>query len=188
MHGRAALLILAGIVLAFAAGVLSHSLFFHAIPCPACFSGRIETVFSPDSESEIIGIIRGADKSIDVEMYLFSYGGLVDELIEAKKRGVAVRVILEPRLSGDNANLATMERLREGGVPARWATLDYKLTHTKAVIIDGKKVLVGSTNWSNSALTKNREYSVLIEDEGVAREFQENFEIDWEKASFEKST
>ncbi|MFH1470790.1 MAG: phospholipase D-like domain-containing protein, partial [Candidatus Micrarchaeota archaeon] len=169
--------LLIALALGFALGALAFSLFSQQeINCPACLNGRIETVFSPDSESEIISIIRSANKSIDVEMYLFSYGGLVDELIDAKTRGVAVRVILEPRLSGDNANLATMERLRDGGIPAKWATLDYKLTHTKAVIIDGKKVLVGSTNWSTSALTRNREYSVLIEDENVAREFLLNFE------------
>jgi len=150
--------------------------------CARCMDGTVETVFSPGAEEEVLGLIRGANESIEVEMYLFNYMPLANELVKAKERGVDVRVILEPRLSGDE-NLKMMKFLREKGISARWASLEYKLTHAKAMIVDKKKVLVGSTNWSMSAMTKNREYSVLIEDNGVVAEFIKNFEEDWEKAT-----
>jgi cardiolipin synthase A/B len=183
LHWKLSIALLAGIILGFAAGHFLASGIVQMEKQEECLQGSIQTVFSPGADDEILSLIRGAKESIDVEMYLFSYDPLADELILAKKRGVEVRVILEPRLSGSNDNLDTVKTLRDSGVDARWATLEYKLTHTKAMIIDKKKVLVGSTNWSSSALKKNREYSVLIEDERIVMEFFQNFEKDWEKAS-----
>ncbi len=187
MQRSEALLALAGMILAFALGAaLTFGAFgLQGRDCPICLKGNVDTVFSPDSQDEVIGLIRGAKESIDVEMYLFNYRPLAEELVAAKAKGIKVRVILEPRLSGDNVNLGMMEYLRENGIEARWASLDYKLTHAKMMLIDGKKVLVGSTNWSRSALNDNREYSVLIEDEKIASEFLANFEKDWEMASTE---
>ncbi|MFH1447639.1 MAG: phospholipase D-like domain-containing protein [Candidatus Micrarchaeota archaeon] len=179
MHKQ--LLLLAVFVLGVLFGFLAFSS-MHVEEKSGCINGEIEYIFSPDAEDDIIGVIRSAGETIDLEMYLFNYEPLADELIRARERGVRVRVILEPRLFGDNPNLEMMEYLRAGGLEVRWASLEYKLTHTKAMIVDGKRVLVGSTNWSYSALKKNREYSVLIDDGGVAREFTENFELDWGKA------
>ena len=188
MQRGEALLVLAGLALAIALGVFGTLIFLRVDEkiCPACLNGKVETVFSPEAEDEIIGILRGANESLDVEMYLFNYRGLADELVKAKARGIAVRVILEPRLTGTE-NLEMMKYLRDNGIDARWASLDYKLTHAKTVVVDGKRVLVGSTNWSSSALKKNREYSVLIEDENIASEFLANFEKDWGMASTENS-
>jgi phosphatidylserine/phosphatidylglycerophosphate/cardiolipin synthase-like enzyme len=45
--------------------------------------------------------------------------------------------------------------------------------HCKLIIIDGKTVIVGSTNWSYYAIDKNREASVVIRDERIARIFEE---------------
>jgi len=44
-----------------------------------------------------------------------------------------------------------------------------RTTHTKLVIIDGKIVFLGSHNWTQSALQRNHEVSVLIYDEDVAK-------------------
>lgn len=179
-------LVLAGLLAGVLLGTVAGFLIFYKAPSEekTCLEGSIETVFSPDAEGKVVETIRAAEKSIDVEMYLFNYRPLAEELAIAKARGVKVRVILEPRLSGAE-NLEMIEYLRSRDVEARWASLDYKLTHAKMMIIDGKQVLVGSTNWSNSALNKNREYSVLIEDSTVVEEFVAGFEGDWKKATQE---
>ncbi|MEW6329019.1 MAG: phospholipase D-like domain-containing protein [Candidatus Micrarchaeota archaeon] len=145
-------------------------------------SGSVEPVFSPNSEDEMIDFLRSARESIDVEVYIFTNQKLADELIAARERGVVVRVILEPRVDSPNPNLQTMQRLRDEGIDARWASLGFSLTHSKFAVVDGKKVLVGSINWSRSALSTNREAAVIIEDEEVAREFAKIFEEDWKNA------
>ena len=54
-----------------------------------------------------------------------------------------------------------------------------KNSHTKGVVIDGKKVLVGSQNWSQMGVTINRDASLLFDDEPLARYFADVFEHDW---------
>ncbi|VVC04835.1 Cardiolipin synthase [Candidatus Burarchaeum australiense] len=144
-----------------------------ASTCPA-----ITAIFSPGGQDEIVPLIGSASSSLDVEMYVFSYQLLADELISAQARGVSVRVLLEPALSGDNANLKMAETLRDGGVDVRWADPS-RTNHAKFLIIDGKRVLVGSHNWSWHAMNTNREASVLVEDAATVSEFGRAFEQDW---------
>ena len=55
-------------------------------------------------------------------------------------------------------------------------------THTKLIIVDGKIVLVGSTNWSHTAINKNHEANVLIYSEEVAQEFERYFSKIWSES------
>jgi phosphatidylserine/phosphatidylglycerophosphate/cardiolipin synthase-like enzyme len=54
--------------------------------------------------------------------------------------------------------------------------------HNKMVLVDGKGILVGSQNWSNSAVTTNREASLWLEHSGICRYFSRIFESDWKTA------
>lgn len=141
----------------------------------------VEPVMSPGADDEVIELLQSANESIDVEMYVFSYGVLAEELEDAVARGVRVRVILESRLdSGSNEQMA--DELTLNGIEVKWASQEYKLTHSKLVVVDGKRVLVGSPNWTYSAMRANREMAVIIDDEAIAREFENAFETDWSKA------
>ncbi|NNT71576.1 hypothetical protein HKT18_05025 [Flavobacterium sp. IMCC34852] len=53
-------------------------------------------------------------------------------------------------------------------------------THTKGIIVDGERILLGSHNWSNSGVEFNRDASLLIYNEDIAQYYQEIFEHDWE--------
>ena len=72
--------------------------------------------------------------------------------------------------------------LKINGIDVKWASQDYRLTHAKFIIVDDKAVLVGSHNFSNSAMRENREASVIIRAEKIVNEFKEIFEEDWIKA------
>jgi phosphatidylserine/phosphatidylglycerophosphate/cardiolipin synthase-like enzyme len=96
---------------------------------------------------------------------------LVKELIDAKKRGVKVEVILEVREGRDRTterNRNTGKILSSGGVEVIYDPL-FKTTHAKLMVVDGQLALVGSTNWTYYALTNNNEVSVLIRSKEVAK-------------------
>ena len=155
---------------------------FTAAPA-ACLNGTAQSLVSPGTADEIVSFLDSAQQTMDVEMYVFTASELKDALSQAVQRGVRVRLILEPRV---DSNLATAEFLASKGVEVRWATTDYANTHSKLAVVDGKKVLVGSINWSRHALYENRETAVILENERLAREFLAAFEEDWTQASAAK--
>jgi phosphatidylserine/phosphatidylglycerophosphate/cardiolipin synthase-like enzyme len=102
---------------------------------------------------------------------------LIKELIDAKKRGVKVEVILEVREGKDRAteqNRQTGKILSEGGVEVIYDPL-FKTMHAKLMVVDEESVLLGSTNWTFYALTNNNEVSVLIRSKGLAKALTDYF-------------
>lgn len=125
-------------------------------------------------------LIKGATQRIDLTMFLFKTSpardnqpaGLVKDLVAAKQRGVAVRVILEysdhdPALS--QANQETAQALRKGEVAVFFDSPD-RTTHAKLAVIDRRYCLVGSHNLTQSALKYNHELSLLLDNPTLAEE------------------
>jgi phosphatidylserine/phosphatidylglycerophosphate/cardiolipin synthase-like enzyme len=50
------------------------------------------------------------------------------------------------------------------------------------VLVDGQGVLVSSQNWSDSAVSKNREAGVWLSHTGICTYFTRIFENDWKTA------
>ncbi len=159
--------------------VLSLFVFFPSFFTYPC---SVEPVFSPNAEPEVLSFISSASGTLDVEMYVFTYDKVAEALANASRRGVKVRVILEKRLGDNSANQRNFDYLRANGVDVRWASFSYKLTHSKFLVADRKRVLVGSINFSNSALNSNREAAVIFECPSV-EDFVRAFETDWEAGS-----
>jgi cardiolipin synthase len=125
-------------------------------------------------------MIQEAKHSIQVMMFEMGYYDqhpntpsnlLIKELIEARKRGVKVEVILEVREGEDRItkrNRQTGKILSDGGVEVIYDPL-FKTAHAKCMVVDEKLTLLGSTNWTYYALTNNNEVSVLIRSKEVAK-------------------
>jgi len=143
------------------------------------FAPAVIPVFSPENGDTIIEFIDGAEDSLDIEMYLFTSDAAYDALGRAQERGVRIRVLLEAEPM-DNANDAVYHKLAAAGIPVKFYSGER--LHAKFMIRDGKSVLVGSHNFSYSALNKNREASVIFSG-GAVREFIGIFEGDWLWAS-----
>jgi len=171
--GIALLLILVSVLLLYIA-------FLPPSACAGC-NAKVSFVFSPDAQADVVSFIHSAQKTIDIEMYVFTSDDIIRELGEAEKRGVQVRVIMEPRVD-DSRKQKVFDTLAALGCEMKWASFTYKLTHSKFVIVDGKRALVGSINFSKSALNDNREAAVELEGDKVS-EIVSVFEEDWIKAT-----
>jgi phosphatidylserine/phosphatidylglycerophosphate/cardiolipin synthase-like enzyme len=131
-------------------------------------------------------LIQEAKTSVLVMMFEMGYyeqhantpsNLLIKELINAKKRGVKVEVILEVREGDDRTskrNRQTGIILSKGDVEVIYDPL-FKTTHTKVMIVDKSLTLLGSTNWTYYALTNNNEVSVLVRSKEVAKEMIDYF-------------
>ena len=161
----------------------------------ACLSAASAFAYSADVENipsdryfEVaLNEIRQAKSSIRLVMYLVvlmpnqpgsKARQLLDALAEAKDRGVEVRVVLDRNaawLEKGNKNLGAYRYLQDQGVEVFYDD-EHRLTHAKALVVDAMTVILGSTNWSEAALTRNAEANVLIRSEGLAQEILEGFE------------
>jgi phosphatidylserine/phosphatidylglycerophosphate/cardiolipin synthase-like enzyme len=127
----------------------------------------------------LTGLIRGSKDRIYVAIYSFTSDRLAEALIEARRRGVDVRVVMERR----EANVTGSEypRLLGAGVDVR---LDANpgLMHHKFMVIDGEIVVTGSYNWSAAAEEKNDENLVVFRDREVAGAYEREFERIWSQS------
>ncbi len=125
--------------------------------------------------------LRGAKTSVDVLMHHLTFDKLVDELMDAARRGVRVRVVVN---AADAAEVGGRyhDRLAGAGVQVRLkrgnAAL-HQLQHNKLAIVDGKVLLFGSGNWSGSALFNNFENYTRYEDAALVGQFSAEFERIW---------
>jgi phosphatidylserine/phosphatidylglycerophosphate/cardiolipin synthase-like enzyme len=128
----------------------------------------------------LITHLTQAKHEIVVSMFLFAPGDhqnnratqVKEALIDATKRGVQVRLFLEVSDGEDfstEANRAVAEELSRQGITVQFDS-PTRTTHTKLVIIDQHYVLLGSHNFTHSALRHNNEASVLIESPQLAQQ------------------
>jgi phosphatidylserine/phosphatidylglycerophosphate/cardiolipin synthase-like enzyme len=142
----------------------------------------------------LLSSITGAGESIHVIMYLMKHypedslngvSQLQDALIAAAQTNTDVKVILEKsdyNSSLNASNGSTFVYLDSMGLDVRFDPPSVT-THAKLVIVDGKTVFLGSSNWTRSALEDNNEMNVKIQDPDIAGAMETYFQELWSLSS-----
>lgn len=154
------------------------------------YSADVENISSRDYFPKVKEVIDKAEKSIYMSMFVISLRPaqpesvvyeLCDALVAAKKRGVSVKVILDQNVDYyddesiiEGKNTLAYQYLTENGIEVFYDN-KFQYTHSKALVIDEEIVIIGSANWSYSALEKNNESSVLIKSPELAKSILRNF-------------
>ena len=128
----------------------------------------------------LLELIRGAKESIEIAIYSFTDDDLGEAVVEAYRRGVRVRVIMDT--SQPKARGGEYRRLIEAGIPVLVERLS-GLMHHKFMVVDREVVVTGSYNWSAAADDRNFENAIVVRDPEVAGEFLREFERLWEALS-----
>ena len=150
------------------------------------FSGPRILVQPRDGLAPVRALIDGAQLRIDVKIFVFTADSLLDGLAAARRRGVAVRVMLNPsRSSGSRANDGAADRLRAADVAVAWTNPHFAVTHEKSMVVDGKLALIATFNFSDKYFTSTRDYGLVFEDPAVVREVEAGFEADWQRRRLE---
>jgi len=142
-----------------------------------CPEDRIEVLNDEKYYYYVLNRIKYAKKEIDVIMFSIylnpKISELIGELINARKRGVMVRVILEEEVG---SNILAQSKLSSQHILVKFH--DSKKTHNKLIIVDDT-VILGSHNWTDKALFENKESGIAISNENVLKEEKEYFESLW---------
>jgi cardiolipin synthase A/B len=143
-------------------------------------------VLPDDSAKPILDAINGAKKSLRVKMFVFSDPELLKTVLAARKRGVNVRVMLNPaRRSGEEDNEKSRKNLTAGGVDVLDSNPAYDVTHEKSMVVDDTQAFVKSLNWQTKNLTETRDYAVVTSHAHEVNEIIDCFEADWSRKDFE---
>jgi hypothetical protein len=139
-----------------------------------------EPYFSPDGgiSSRIVQEIERAQSSIDIEIYTFTRTEIMNALIAARARGVAIRIL------ADNSEAAApgsvIPRLLAAGIPVkRTDGGGGGIMHNKVAVFDRQVLLTGSYNWSTAAEESNDENAVFIRTPSLVAAYQSAFDNLW---------
>jgi phosphatidylserine/phosphatidylglycerophosphate/cardiolipin synthase-like enzyme len=143
-------------------------------------------VMPDDSARPILDAIAGAKKSLRIKMFLFSDPALLSGVIAAQKRGVKVRVMLNPaRRGGEPENEKTRKKLEKAGVEVIDSNPAFAVTHEKSMVVDDETAFVKSLNWETKNLTETRDYAVTTARRREVAEVVAGFEADWHRKKFD---
>jgi phosphatidylserine/phosphatidylglycerophosphate/cardiolipin synthase-like enzyme len=147
--------------------------------------------FRSGIERTLHGHIDEAKKSIHVEMFVMSDDETIKKLIAAHKRGVDVKVLLDPNgvRNGWNPNGETFKKLKRAGVPVKWYNVNKESReklHGKWAVFDGQVAMAGSSNWSFKGLNINREIASFAKDEATTSIMEKQFQLDWETRAVDR--
>lgn len=145
------------------------------------------------AESSLTDVVASARETIHIKQVRISdiEFPLMATALERARDGVQVRILLSDRWYVRDENrefadtvstLASTENL-DIEVKLVDDTDRFDRIHAKGLIVDEETVVVGSINWNNNSLRKNREMAVIIHDEGAASYFLGVFEGDWQTAA-----
>jgi hypothetical protein len=152
-------------------------------PIANAFAAQIEVCFSPplpggcDPIRAIEDVVRTARRSILIQAYEITPGPLVTALVEAHRRGVDVRAIVDYKQLSDRRNrddAFAVEHLGAAGIPVL-VDRPPGLMHDKVMIIDGETVVTGSFNYTYSAEHKNVENLLVIHDSRLAAQYVQHW-------------
>ena len=143
-------------------------------PIAVYFTGAGTSTASKELEQAVLASIQAAQTSIDVAMYNFSLRSAADELVEAARRDVLVRVVMD----SDALDSAIVPRLRTAGIEVIGDGRE-SLMHNKILIIDGQNVWTGSLNLTASGLNNDNNNLLRVHSAELAglyaAEFNEMF-------------
>jgi phosphatidylserine/phosphatidylglycerophosphate/cardiolipin synthase-like enzyme len=159
---------------------------------------KVKPVFSPDNYmAEVTKMLASAKKSIYIEnQYIRAtqteVAKLLTAMAEAKKNnpGLDIRIVLGKVFSvadipKEEGNLKVLKDTYglDLGTNIRYIDIDrFVHCHNKLIVVDGQKVLISSQNWSDTAVSQNREAGLLLENSELAEYYTSIFESDWETA------
>ncbi len=148
---------------------------------------KIQPVLTPDNYPDVVErLIREARKSIRFQNQYINIAETIpdgfDRLLKALKEkcedpAVEVRIIL--RSIGNVRKM--VEALKAYGFDVANRDL-FRLqaaTHTKGIVVDDARVLIGSHNWSGPGTTRNRDASLKFDHAGIAKYYAAVFDHDW---------
>ena len=153
------------------------------LPCPGCLNTPgtavslppIEVHFSPKGgcTEAVVKEINAAQSTILVQAYLFTSAPIAKALVDAHKRGVQIKVILDK--SQRTEKYSSADFVQHAGITTL-IDAQHAIAHNKVMVIDGQVVVTGSFNFTRAAEGSNAENLLVIRDKTIADKYAANWQ------------
>ena len=120
-----------------------------------------QLIQEPDAGySFIVGLISGATRSVRMTMYELTDPAAINALIDAHRRGVDTKVILDAAFHGHKTNAEAFQELSDAAVDVKWAP-NGVIYHQKTITVDDTTAAVGTGNLTPQYYSTSRDAWVL---------------------------
>jgi phosphatidylserine/phosphatidylglycerophosphate/cardiolipin synthase-like enzyme len=145
----------------------------------------IQPLLTPDNyHDHALALINTANEELLIQNQTFNapkashekLRELLSAVLAKQKAGVKVRIIFRIIMKADARK--NLEALQEFGFDMDSVKVQ-KNCHTKGIIVDRERVMLGSQNLSEQGVSLNRDASLVFEDAKLAKYFAEVFDHDW---------
>ncbi len=127
-------------------------------------------------DEELAAVIGQAQASVDIVAYELNLDSVADALIQARRDGVRVRIVVESDNLDREKNADIVRDLRRAGIPVVEDERSSGLMHNKFVVIDEQWIWTGSWNFTENGTYRNNNNAVLIASPALAENYTVEFE------------
>ncbi|OIP73471.1 MAG: competence protein ComE [Oscillatoriales cyanobacterium CG2_30_44_21] len=165
------------------------------------FSPELRSIVREQTSNGLIAtVISGAQKSIDLALFVYSDEYISTVLEDRQRNNVQIRGLIEPQFAyrdysatldmwglrstqdcKSDKNSAWKQPIKTVGIPNLVAG---DTLHHKFAILDRNTIITGSHNWSDVANYTNDETLIVIQNEVVASHYQREYERLYKDATF----
>lgn len=142
-------------------------------------SNPIARQFTGGPEGPLVAAIESSRLSVDAALYSLTLDSIRAALIQAHRRGVNVRVVME----SDNMDNTEPRELIDAGIPLIGDRHE-GLMHDKFVVIDRSQVWTGSMNLTYASAYQDRNNLIRIRSSQVAEDYEAEFNEMFSKDKF----
>ncbi|MFH1096778.1 MAG: phospholipase D-like domain-containing protein [Candidatus Desantisbacteria bacterium] len=135
----------------------------------------------PDNSTQgIIELISNTKKKLWIQAHLLQDEEIIKSIIEAKNRGVSLRIILaETTPLSNDINLETQKYLSQYGISIKLQSIPS--LHNTMMLFDEKIAFVGSQGLDAQSLNDNREMGIVIIYPQAIKRLKWIFSYDWKE-------
>ncbi|HEX2620792.1 MAG TPA: phospholipase D-like domain-containing protein, partial [Phototrophicaceae bacterium] len=126
--------------------------------------------------------IDGIQKTLDITAFEWNSSILTTAVINAKKRGVTVRVVADNEHTLEDED-STISQLVNAGIPVVYDKRS-AFMHDKIMIMDSTVVWMGSTNWTINDVYRNNNNLLMLRSKRAVDTYQAEFNEMFEQNSF----
>lgn len=124
--------------------------------------------------------IHDARQSLEIVMYGLTDDDLLNALVKKKREGATLKILLEHSpYKAENENRKAMAQLNLAQILWQGTIPPLRLIHQKTLIIDGRKAMIMTFNFTRSTFKTERNFALIIDDPARVNAVKKLFSADW---------